>query len=108
MAARLKLESVTSRSTRVNTRRTSRFQSQTKATIKSNHGERSKALVCDASVYGCSLQCDAAWLRSGMFISISFAADWSVQAIVRWFRDGRAGVEFLRPISDQEARQLGE
>ena len=88
------------------TRRVSRMRSQTRAMVLSNHGDRSKALVCDVSVHGCSLNTDAGWLRMGQFVSLRLSSEWSIQAIVRWVRDHRAGLEFLRPISDADAREI--
>jgi hypothetical protein len=106
VAARLKLESVSSKIARPNTRRVLRFTAHTRVSVRSSHGDRSKAHIRDVSVFGCSLECDAAWLRGGMFVSIGLSSEWTVQAVVRWVREGRAGVEFLRPISEAEARMI--
>lgn len=107
MPAKLKLESVSGKHGRPLTRRAGRFLAHSRVTIRSNHGDRSKGFLRDVSVFGCSLQSDAVWLRTGMFVSIGLSGDWTIQAIVRWVRDGRAGVEFLRPISEAEAREIG-
>jgi PilZ domain len=77
-------------------------------TVKSSHGDRSKANIHDVSVFGCSIDCDAVWLRSGMFVSLMLSPEWSIQAVVRWVRDNRAGIEFLRPISDAEAIEISD
>jgi hypothetical protein len=103
VAARLKLESVSSKPARPQTRRTIRFTAQSRASVTASNGDRSKARIRDVSVFGCSLECEAAWLRGGMFIAIALSSDWTIQAVVRWVRDGRAGVEFLRPISEADA-----
>ena len=106
MAAKLKSVPAPQRQAIPQTRRATRFRSQTRAMVRSSHGDRSKALVCDVSVHGCCLQTDAAWLRLGQFVTLRLSSDWSIQAIVRWVRDERAGVEFLRPISDIDAREI--
>jgi hypothetical protein len=90
------------------TRRISRRPAGAPVLVQSNHGERVKARIRDISVYGCSLLCDAPWLRSGSFVSIRLTSEWAIQTIVRWTRDGRCGVEFLRPISESEARAISE
>jgi len=41
-----------------------------------------------------------------MFVTVQLTGDWSIQAVVRWARDGMGGIEFLRPISDADAREI--
>jgi hypothetical protein len=41
-------------------------------------------------------------------VTIGLSNDWTIQAIVRWTRDGRAGVEFLRPISEEDAIEMAK
>ena len=107
MSAKRKPERLEAEPARPNTRRASRRISEAVATVRSAHGNRSRTRIRDISVFGCSLASDADWLRTGMFISVEVAADWIIQAVVRWARDGICGVEFLRPISDADARALG-
>lgn len=106
MVARLKLESVSSRPPRPQTRRTTRLLTSECVVIQSNHGDRSEADLRNVSTFGCSLQSDALWLRPGLFVAIALADDWTVHAVLRWVREGRAGAEFLRPISQAEAAAL--
>ena len=108
MAAKLKLESVSSRQARPNSRRVARLFAHSRVTIRSSHGDRAKGRIRDVSTFGCALECDAAWLRTGMFMSIAVTSDWTIQAVVRWVRDSRAGVEFLRPISEIEVREISD
>jgi PilZ domain len=75
--------------------------------IQSGGGEQISARLRDLSAYGCNLACEADWLRLGRFISIRIGSDRTIQAIVRWSRDGTTGVEFLRPISDADAEKFG-
>jgi hypothetical protein len=75
-------------------------------TIQSNAGERASARLRDISTYGCNLLSGADWLRMGRFITLRLSKERSLQAIVRWTRDGAAGIEFLRPISDAEAEAI--
>ena len=49
---------------------------------------------------------DADWLRTGSFVTVEFAPEWSIQAIVRWAREGVCGVEFLRAISEADASNI--
>jgi hypothetical protein len=92
----------------VEKRRVSRRISGKSVTLKSSHGERAKAHIHDVSNYGCSLESDAPWLRNGAFVSVVVSTDRSIQAIVRWARDGKAGAEFLRPIPGSEAEELAD
>ncbi len=108
MTAKLKLESVSSRPARPQTRRVSRMFARSRVSVRSSNGDRSKANIRDVSTFGCALECDAVWLRPGMFIGISLSSDWVIQAVVRWVRDGRAGTEFLRSISEAEVHEISD
>jgi len=74
--------------------------------IRSNSGDTGTALLRDVSTFGCALDSDAPWLRTGMFLTIAPADGWAIQAILRWVCNGRAGAEFLRPINQADAREL--
>ena len=74
--------------------------------VRSSHGDSSEARLCNVSTFGCALQCDASWLRTGLFVEIVLNDEWKVRAILRWVRDGKAGAEFLRPISQDDAALL--
>lgn len=89
-------------------RREARYRTREKARISSVRGDRAPALIADVSLHGCCIQCDADWLREGRFVSIELGRDSSLQAIVRWVRDGAAGMEFLHavPANCQEWRDL--
>ncbi len=63
-------------------------------------------MIQDISVHGCHLETDAGWMRLGQFVSLRLSSDWTIQAVVRWVHDHRAGVEFLRPITDADAREI--
>ncbi len=106
MSAKRKPARFETEQARPNTRRATRRIAEAVATIRSSQGGRSRARLRDVSVFGCSLAIDADWLRSGMFISMELSQEWTVQAVVRWIRDGICGVEFLRPISDAEMREI--
>ncbi len=62
-------------------------------------GEQATAELRDVSTHGCNVLCEAAWLRGGIFVSIRLGDEAPLQAIIRWARSGRCGVEFLRPIT---------
>jgi PilZ domain len=106
VAAKLKIDPALHRQPVPQTRRATRLRSHARAMVRSSHGDRAKALVRDVSVHGCSLETEANWLRMGQFVSLRLSSEWSIQAIVRWVRDHRVGVEFLRPISDADAREI--
>jgi hypothetical protein len=106
VAAKAKIAKLEAASSRPNTRRASRRISEAVATIRSSSGERCRARIRDVSVFGCSLVCEAPWLRNGMFLTVQFTSEWSIQAVVRWAREGMGGVEFLRPISESDAREI--
>ena len=67
-------------------------------TVLTASGDEAAARVGDASTHGCSLTVDAGWLRNGRFVTLLLDDAEPLQAIVRWVRDGRAGLEFLRPL----------
>ena len=106
MSAKRKPARFETEQARPNTRRATRRVAEAVATIRNGQAGRSRARIRDVSVFGCSLASDADWLRTGMFISLEFSQEWTIQAVVRWNRDGICGVEFLRPISDAEMREI--
>lgn len=57
-------------------------------------------LLAEVSLHGCRVRAEEPWLRTGAFVSISIEDGARLQAIVRWVREGAAGMEFLRPIPD--------
>jgi len=81
-----------------NRRKARRHRTCVEAMVQSSHGEEAGAILADVSMFGCCVSADAAWLRLGCFVSIALAGNPGLQAIVRWTRDGSAGMEFLRPI----------
>lgn len=81
-----------------NRRREPRYSTWFDARIDNGRGESVKVLLAEVSLHGCRIQADAPWLRVGGFLSISIEQGAQLQAIVRWVRDGAAGMEFLRPI----------
>ena len=106
MSAKTKIARQEAAVPRPNTRRVSRRNAETIASIKSSQGGRCRARIRDVSVFGCSLVTDTDWLRTGSFITLQITTEWSIQAIVRWSRDGIGGVEFLRPISEADAANI--
>lgn len=89
------------------TRRGERRTVNAEVMVESSHGMRVAARLNDISTYGCNVLTEADWMRSGVFLSIQLSEERTVQAIVRWVRDGHCGVEFLRPIPYAEAETLG-
>jgi PilZ domain len=88
--------------TRPKTRRVTRRPVKVAVTVSTAGGESMIALIADISTHGCNIKSDTAWLRAGAFISIRLGEDAPIQAIVRWVRNGASGVEFLRPVADDQ------
>ena len=84
-----------------NRRRERRFATWFDAQIENARGERAKVLLAEVSLHGCRIQTQEPWLRVGGFVSIHIDEGEKLQAIVRWHRDGAAGMEFLRAIPPQ-------
>ena len=74
--------------------------------VQNSRGDRCIALLRDISTYGCNLLTEAEWMRPGNYITIRLGSERTIQAIVRWTRDGAKGVEFLRPIPDADAERI--
>ncbi len=91
------LESVTDR------RRETRHAARASARLDSSRGESAVVLLADVSTHGCAVSIEQPWLRAGAFVSIAIVQEQGLQtpplqAIVRWVREGSAGMEFLAPI----------
>jgi hypothetical protein len=71
--------------------------------VESAAGQSQAALLRDISSHGCSVRASAEWLRLGKFVTLRLSKTRQFQAVVRWTRDGAAGLEFLRPIPHHEA-----
>jgi PilZ domain len=85
-----------------------RKQTKGSVLVQNTRGDRCIARLRDISTYGCNLLTDAEWLRAGNFVSIRLGAERTIQAVVRWSRDGASGVEFLRPIAEAEAERIAQ
>ena len=81
------------------TRKATRKTASGAVLVQTARGEQDVAQLRDVSEYGCNIACEANWLRSGSFITLRIGHDHTIQAIIRWVRDGTAGIEFLRAIS---------
>ena len=84
-------------------RREPRYPARFRATLETAAGERGTAILVDVSTHGCSVESDAEWLRPGRFMSIALGKQPPLETVVRWVRDGAAGMEFLRPIPAERA-----
>lgn len=79
-------------------RRETRHPAWASAHIANSAGQSQGVALADVSEHGCAIKGDAGWLRTGGFVSIRIGEQPSLQGIIRWIRDGAAGMEFLRPI----------
>jgi len=82
-------------------RKETRRATHAKAVVTTMQGEKSSGTIGDVSPIGCSFHSDSKWLRVGKFVAIALGKGQPVQAIVRWVRDDKAGMEFLRPITSE-------
>lgn len=90
--------------TEENRRREPRFNAVSDATITNMTGKTASSLLIDISHHGACIRCDAGWLRQGSFVKIAIAENDELDAVVRWVRDGSAGMEFLNPVpADRQA-----
>jgi hypothetical protein len=81
-----------------NRRREPRYATWFDAQIENARGDSARIQLAEVSLHGCRISADQPWLRVGGFISISIDQGAKLQAIVRWVRDGAAGMEFLHAI----------
>jgi len=83
-------------------RREPRVPTRYSARLKSSGGAMEAAVLADVSLHGCCVSTAAGWLRQGSFVSIGLGEDLPMlAAIVRWVREGAAGMEFLRPVPSE-------
>ena len=54
--------------------------------------------ILDLSCHGCNLTTGDTGLHPGEFVMIRLEGTEALRGIVRWIRDGEAGIEFLRPL----------
>jgi PilZ domain len=80
------------------TRKASRHRVDATVEAESRSGEIEQVVVRDISAFGCSISAEAEWLRLGKFVTLNVGNVRRIEAIVRWTRNGVAGLEFLRPI----------
>lgn len=98
MSAQLARLSAAQADTRPDRRKAHRYTAEAAATLHSSHGESASVILADVSTHGCNVQGELDWLRAGSFVSIAFGDEPLLSAVVRWIRDGAAGMEFLQPI----------
>ena len=78
-------------------RRAPRFTAWHEARLQTAQGSE-EVLLTDVSTHGCCLRGDSPRLRVGAILSVAVGENPALPAVVRWVRDGSAGMEFLRPI----------
>lgn len=90
----------------VERRRQRRHQIGNAGILRLSDGEERAIILRDISPSGCHLTGKIEALRPGAFVSIGLAKGDFIGAIVRWVRDGRAGLEFLRELGHDRAEWL--
>ncbi len=73
------------------------------AKITSSCGEDATMTIDNVSAHGCNIGGEIGWLRIGSFVGVGLAQEKPLQALVRWVRDGSAGLEFMRPVPRDNA-----
>ena len=86
-----------------NRREFSRYSVKAEVEVANAAGAKAAMRVEDLSSHGCSIKGEVDWLRLGMILSIVLEHEPPVQAITRWVRGGKAGVEFFRPLNTAQA-----
>jgi len=79
-------------------RRETRVPTRYEAALQSSRGELEAAMLADVSLHGCCISTQAPWIRQGSFVSVGLGEFPKLAAVVRWVREGAAGMEFLHPI----------
>lgn len=99
MATRIaRLLSISSAGRATDRRRNTRHKASGAATITNARGDTAKVRLTDVSQHGCAVTGTFDTMRVGAFITITLGSDKPVQGIIRWLRDGSAGIEFLWPL----------
>jgi len=80
-------------------RRAARTRASIAVTIASAQGPETAVMIRDISTHGCSLGPCADWMKPGGFVCLRPSGEAAVTGIVRWIRDGAAGIEFVRPLA---------
>lgn len=93
---------------RPNRRKASRRTANAAASITTMNGDTSNGFLSDVSTNGCCFLSESQILRIGQFVSIAPEEGKPVQAIVRWIRDSKAGMEFLRPLGPDHEDWLNQ
>jgi hypothetical protein len=84
-------------------RRELRVPAGYQAILEFSEGDSNKVSLADISTHGCCVRSEAEGMRIGRFVSIGIDDGQMLQAVVRWVRDGAAGMEFLRPIPPERS-----
>lgn len=83
---------------RANRRREPRGTVSLSAILAFPSGRTAPGILADVSLHGCSIRTADDWLRPGSFVKVGFDEESMLGAIVRWVRDGAAGMEFIGPV----------
>ena len=80
-------------------RKVHRSRVHAKALVTSSRGDSAAMIIANVSTHGCNVRGDTTWLRIGSFVGVALDDKPMLHAIVRWSRDGSAGLEFMRPVA---------
>ncbi len=80
-------------------RKVHRSRVHANALVTSSRGDSAAMTIANVSTHGCNIRGQAPWLRIGSFVGVALEDTPMLLAIVRWSRDGAAGLEFMRPVA---------
>ena len=86
-------------------RRDARSTVPTDAEIEVDPGALTEAKIASLSIHGCEVRNAPHDIHVGQFIAIRLAGLARISGIVRWARDGSAGVEFAHAIPEQVVKE---
>ncbi len=80
-------------------RKVHRSRVHANALVTSSRGDSAALTIANVSTHGCNVRGYAPWLRIGSFVGVALEDTPMLLAIVRWTREGTAGLEFMRPVT---------
>jgi hypothetical protein len=84
-------------------RKAARRRVKTDAVLETMKGDRIEGVIADLSMLGCAVKGPIDDLGISRFVSFAIKGEPPLQGIVRWVRDGSAGIEFLQPVPSELA-----
>jgi hypothetical protein len=87
-------------------RRTTREPVAMRAQCRTVHGRSGEVVITDLTASGCCIFAKGVLPRAGVAVRIRPENFEAIAGVVRWARDGQAGIEFDRPLYGPVAEHL--